>query len=493
MKTKLLAGLMLSALATSTQAATMKIIKSPDGVFDKPVIIAEGYDPLNEYNEAYYESAYSTLINQVTADGSGRDIVLVNFANGGASISTNANELVTIINSVNTQKVGNYPNAVVGISMGGLVARWALKHMENLGQSHNTSLYVSFDSPHRGANLPKDIRDHIEDYADFIDIGFGVPSEISKARRAYDTPAGQQMLIWGDSAKGFYQQLEMKGYPNNLARVAIVNGSKGNSYGLSENQTPLSYKMDFTIRDFHHSVKFKSIENCEFPCDRTKYHFYDNAPGSFLTPNPIQTFRDGLQEAAGISGVSYSEYTFNLRDYNFISTYSALDIRNHNISQPLSEDTISKHSPFDLALFNSSINRPHNYINVYQFKYALNQYHNGSTVIPSRTHKVAVLKDVENVRNTPMGFAGRPLAWDKIAGASHYKVFVENSAKDLQLFTTTTNDYVNVFKSWGSGDIYVQACNAERCSYPIKSIEYATLGGGRTGGTCTPMMCSSEP
>lgn len=38
--------------------------------------------------------------------------------------------------------------------MGGLVARVALRQMENDGQAHHTSHYISFDSPHNGANVP---------------------------------------------------------------------------------------------------------------------------------------------------------------------------------------------------------------------------------------------------------------------------------------------------------------------------------------------------
>ena len=38
--------------------------------------------------------------------------------------------------------------------MGGLVARYGLNYMESIGLDHETRLYVSFDSPHAGANVP---------------------------------------------------------------------------------------------------------------------------------------------------------------------------------------------------------------------------------------------------------------------------------------------------------------------------------------------------
>ena len=40
------------------------------------------------------------------------------------------------------------------MSMGGLVGRYALRDMEINGETHETKLYISHDSPHQGTNLP---------------------------------------------------------------------------------------------------------------------------------------------------------------------------------------------------------------------------------------------------------------------------------------------------------------------------------------------------
>jgi hypothetical protein len=42
----------------------------------------------------------------------------------------------------------------MGVSMGGLVARIALRQMELANQNHQTWKYISVDSPHKGANVP---------------------------------------------------------------------------------------------------------------------------------------------------------------------------------------------------------------------------------------------------------------------------------------------------------------------------------------------------
>ena len=62
--------------------------------------------------------------------------------------------LVELIKSINDQKVGDYENVVIGPSMGGLISRYALNYMESIGVDHETRLYVSFDTPHAGANVP---------------------------------------------------------------------------------------------------------------------------------------------------------------------------------------------------------------------------------------------------------------------------------------------------------------------------------------------------
>ena len=62
--------------------------------------------------------------------------------------------LVELIKSINNSKVGNEKNIVIGPSMGGLISRYALNYMESQNIDHDTRLYISFDAPHTGANVP---------------------------------------------------------------------------------------------------------------------------------------------------------------------------------------------------------------------------------------------------------------------------------------------------------------------------------------------------
>lgn len=70
-----------------------------------------------------------------------------------------------VIEWVNNNKVGNEQNVVIGMSMGGLVARYALRHMETTNRIHDTKLYISHDAPHQGANLPLSLQALVRHFA----------------------------------------------------------------------------------------------------------------------------------------------------------------------------------------------------------------------------------------------------------------------------------------------------------------------------------------
>lgn len=90
------------------------------------------------------------------------DIIYINFKNGKDYMQRNAYLVQDIIKWVNSVKVGTQPNVVLGQSMGGVIARYALRDMENQftanpsipAWNHQTSLYISHDAPHQGANIP---------------------------------------------------------------------------------------------------------------------------------------------------------------------------------------------------------------------------------------------------------------------------------------------------------------------------------------------------
>jgi hypothetical protein len=260
----------------------MSIFHSSDGILDKPIFLIDGFDPSDSRNiEAIYAQLnYSggNLGDQVRSQG--YDVVVLNFPTyfreedqvwiyGGADyIERNAMLLVELIKSINNSKVGNEKNIVIGPSMGGLVSRYALNYMESNNIDHDTRLYMSFDAPHMGANVPIGFQHMFNFLAYGLDTWVGDFS-VEALRPLVDgmlkSPAARQML-WDhfephlqsgssdfDNENAlpqshsfyniFYDALDNVGleeYPVNTRNVAIINGSGNLSKFNFKNGNPVN-------------------------------------------------------------------------------------------------------------------------------------------------------------------------------------------------------------------------------------------------------------
>ena len=245
----------------------MEIFYSSDNILDKPIFVVDGFDPLDTRN---INSIYQALnfgggnLADIVREN-GYDVVILNFPTyfreedqvwvyGGADyIERNAMLLVELIKFINNQKVGDKKNVVIGPSMGGLISRYALNYMENIGVDHDTRLYISFDAPHAGANVPIGFQ-HMFNYLAYgLDtwVGdFSVESLRPVVDRMLKSPAARQML-WDhfeshlsdgiaefDNNNAlpqphpffsiFYNAIDTVNsfeYPQNTRNVSIINGS----------------------------------------------------------------------------------------------------------------------------------------------------------------------------------------------------------------------------------------------------------------------------
>jgi pimeloyl-ACP methyl ester carboxylesterase len=233
----------------------------------KPLVFVEGFDPNNEYSISYMYGVMNAGNPSLASSlhTLGYDIVILNFNNGGDYIQRNAFLLVELINQINTQKPNTEPLVVVGYSMGGLVARYALTYMEQHGMDHKTKLYVSYDSPHKGAHVPVGLQE--------LALGFDYPAyllmfpDLAKSLNMFNAPSAKQMLKYRlnsfDQANGdipinsdyvnFFSELNnlnsCSGFPQNCRNIAI---SLGNWNGRPQ-RSNLDYDNDGK-GDFQHSA-----------------------------------------------------------------------------------------------------------------------------------------------------------------------------------------------------------------------------------------------
>ena len=121
----------------------------------RPVILTDGFAGVPSNLDVLYDGlnrgAYP-FITELT--NRGHDFILVGYNDRTASILANAEVVKSCIWRAISERRGDIPLAVGGFSMGGLVTRYALAKLEFDGIDHQTSTYISYDSPHRGAWIP---------------------------------------------------------------------------------------------------------------------------------------------------------------------------------------------------------------------------------------------------------------------------------------------------------------------------------------------------
>jgi len=224
-------------------------LSCPDNqTITRPFIIVEGFDPLNKRDGQFYQDAldkygdyfHSKLLNL------GYDVILLDFSDGGNFIEFNAlcfKSLLDILNN-ETTIVGYSIDLktdirVMGISMGGVVSRWALSWMEDNNHEHNVGLWFTVDSPHQGAYIPWALRNFLVFNSKYL--AKFVPSSYLKKNREnlmqLKSLAGRQMLISSNSLlfpeeydnsndfDMFYSLMHSLPFPSISRNFAITNGN----------------------------------------------------------------------------------------------------------------------------------------------------------------------------------------------------------------------------------------------------------------------------
>lgn len=131
----------------------------------RPIIFVPPYRPfIQRFSMKKYFDQFNVdgLFNKLSERG--YDIFFIKLKPGYPSLELAGQALSEYITEINELKQEEFPNErweniVVGYSMGGQIARYCLKkmeynHMVSGAPHHHTRLYIPFDSPHWGANIP---------------------------------------------------------------------------------------------------------------------------------------------------------------------------------------------------------------------------------------------------------------------------------------------------------------------------------------------------
>jgi len=260
---------------------TIQVWLSPynySGQIKKPLIVAEGFDPFNStdiYDFLRFSSSPNsfgtincpypgggTLKNKI--DFAQFDIIYLDYKDGMDDIWRNAQLFKEVIQWVNGQKQGSEPNVVMGISMGGLVARIALRQLENEGYNHQTKKYISVDSPHKGANVPIGLQaavrhiQNVELWVWFIKVFDYKSVEGAKlAVNLLNSTAAKQMLIYtinknyslDNSVHNTFQQTyDQLGFPQQCENITISNGANNGSLTFAAGSAIVDYQDSYSLK-----------------------------------------------------------------------------------------------------------------------------------------------------------------------------------------------------------------------------------------------------
>lgn len=268
-------------LSTSAEVFVAYAPSNNTGRIKKPFIVVEGFDPRFNKKATFDEkqkdrgvSTMATFYKNLKKDQffcydlfNNYDIVYVDWVDSEEFIQANANTLKKVIQWVNGQKNdlnSSTPNVIMGQSMGGIIARYALRSMENEGLKHGVSLYISDDAPHLGANIPLGALYELYGICSFLENKKVIGSFLNKyadsgtllsgIEKIAHSHAAKQMLVNYVDYSGNLNNTEHNLWQEELAELGFPRGDNGNirMLGIANgsyfaNTVPTSYlKVDFS-------------------------------------------------------------------------------------------------------------------------------------------------------------------------------------------------------------------------------------------------------
>lgn len=184
--------------------------------FIRPLIIVGDID-LSALSEDFKVNLAALINNSAIGNGLLQlnqifDIIYVNYKDGLADLTRNGEMVRQAIKKIqaNQSSFGCDQSYVIGLGMGGVVARIALNKMEQAGENHNVRKLISVNSPFQGMNMPIGLQFSIKHINSFINlVGSDASqyiSEFTKIRdlaNLLDKPAIKQLLIHYVDGDGF--------------------------------------------------------------------------------------------------------------------------------------------------------------------------------------------------------------------------------------------------------------------------------------------------
>jgi hypothetical protein len=206
----------------------------------------------------YWEAIENSPSVIETFRRNGYDIVYIDFYDGAQDMNINAEVVIGVIQQIQQRMCGMEMH-VLGVSMGGVVAKRALRQMELRKLPNCVLSFTTFDSPHLGANIPLGLQKLIsclrENSDDLKD----------KFHRVLRRPATRQLLVVHEESEincSSYRELWVRedslygNFPKKPWLFGIANGSslgeldlmKSNNVTMQPGDLLVKLKLPWYIR-----------------------------------------------------------------------------------------------------------------------------------------------------------------------------------------------------------------------------------------------------
>lgn len=239
-----------------------------------PLIFIEGFDVDFGYNRVGNQLLGYGLLNLHTLGKNNPlfdyDVYYLDLKDPTLAIEANAALLEAAIIEINSKTGALIENIVFGSSMGGLIARYALRDMELRGEKHNCSTLICQDTPNLGANVPigamyalHSLEEICSKYLSKLPIkGVNLNSVLGIAR----SKAAKQMMFNYVDENGiidnsehdqFFTKLRNMGYPTgDYGQLRLLAISNGNTAIMDADEPFIDKSFDLSLSELSEALAF---------------------------------------------------------------------------------------------------------------------------------------------------------------------------------------------------------------------------------------------
>ena len=242
------------ALYVDNNCNTMRVWKGNDPINGVPLILSEGFDAYNIKSEQYYREAGKDLINCLLK--SGFNIYVINYNLNSQSIKNNAaifQSAIRYISSINN----NEKVIASGMSMGGLINRYACTQAESIGNPLPISKFLTIDAPHQGAYISNSLQEFVKNTNSTNNDSFSdVASNNEAAKELLTNHLFDPTSIIHST---FYNQLNSlngDGYPHLVKKIGVAfstvlptSNNVGDDWLTIKIHTPISPDEHFNLEN----------------------------------------------------------------------------------------------------------------------------------------------------------------------------------------------------------------------------------------------------